>query len=228
MISDQKLHNLPQTEASTCFLLSGRFARLQKHQQRSDEVASQALLFAWLEELWEHVGQDLNHADGATIVYDFFVLADYTVGEHMLGEEGQDTFVGFGPLARFVQGINKVLLEMFGKLTEHASVESDSHSLRVALQERLVSEGTHKHSESLAVVPVGRDHIVALVDSLLLRSGLVDTSQSQIEFNSHLVDGLTHGGDILHALASFAVLFLEEMVRVRLQPLSETLSHELT
>jgi len=87
VIPDQILHNFPQTEAGTCFLLPGRFARLQKHQQRSDEMAGQVWLFGWLEELWENVGQDLNHADGAAIVYYFFVLADYTVGEHMLGEE---------------------------------------------------------------------------------------------------------------------------------------------
>ena len=31
----------------------------------------------------------------------------------------------------------------------------------------------------------------------------------------------------MHALASFAVLFLEELVHVRLQPLYETLSHSI-
>ena len=50
-------------------------------------MAGKVRLLGWLEELWENVGQDLNHADGAAIVYDFFVLANYTVAEHMLGKE---------------------------------------------------------------------------------------------------------------------------------------------
>lgn len=77
-------------------------------------------------------------------------------------------------------------------------MEGYSHGLGRTCQEGLVGERTHEDSENLAVITAFFDHLVALVDTLLLTGWLVDPSKGQVEINSHLVDTCSEGSRVLY------------------------------
>lgn len=167
MLSDQQLNHFSKAEACRSLL---RFVRpaYEQLKQRGQKQLGEIGLLDRVEQLREHIYKNLDHANCATIINDFFLLALDTLREHVFFEKLENSVVGFGPLSWLIDWVHKVLLKSFGHLTKHRSVERDCHRLGLACEQRFVSKSAHEDSQDLSVITALLYHAVALIDTFLL------------------------------------------------------------